>query len=177
VTKVLSYVSIFFLWINPQATAYAQSQNMGSSNICGTLVIGDHSIIECNVNTWPLSIEKKGELAQLCQDQNFGAIPPILFMSKRNYNVGEIISIKYSGACPNQTEFLIVPEKTRLSPTRNGGMKGRSVPVPSYAGEIRFIDDRQSRPGMYVIQAYFTDSQRRTFLGGRSLPFQVNSRY
>lgn len=176
-TKVLTYISSILLLINLQATTYAQTQDMGSSNICGAQVIGSQNIIKCYVNTWPLSIDKKGELAELCQDENFGVIPSILFMSKKTYNVGEIIAIKYSGACPNKTEFLIVPEKNRPTSQRNVGMRRRSVPVPSYEGEIRFIDDRQSHPGMYVIQAYFTDSQQRTFLGGRSLPFQVNSRY
>ena len=179
VIKVLIYISSVLLLTNLPASTHAQRQNMGSSNICGTQLRGNQNRVDCKVfiNQWPLSSEEKGNLVELCRADDLGATPPIIFMTKKIYNAGEIISIRYSGACPYKTEFLIVPENNRPTPSRNTGMARRSVPVPNYEGEIRFVNDKQPNPGMYVIHAYLIDSERRVTLGGRSLPFQVRSKF
>jgi hemolysin-activating ACP:hemolysin acyltransferase len=57
-------------------------------------------------------------------------------------------------------------------------MWGRSVPASNYEGEIKFTNDKQSKPGKYVIQAYFNDDQQRqSYIAGRSLPFEVIDRF
>lgn len=176
-TKALTYISSMLVLFSLPVPIHAQQQGMGSSIICGTQIIGSGSTVTCNVNTWPLSSEKQGQLAELCQEENFGIIPPVLFMSKKTYNVGEIISIRYSGACPNKTQFLIVPQEARTGSIITVAMDRRFVSVPDYKGVIRFMNDRQSRPGMYVIRAYFVDGKGRRDLAAISLPFEVRSRF
>lgn len=176
--RALACISSVLLLNNLPPSVYAQqiNQGMGSFNICGTQVIGNNSIITCNVNTWPLSNERKNDLVELCRRENFGRIPSILFMTKKAYNVGEIISIKYSGACPNKTEFLITPQSTNPDNGRNAGMMRRSEPVSDYEAEMEF-DDRPLRPGKYVIHAYFADrSRRQSYIAGISLPFEILKR-
>lgn len=157
--------------------AEVPSQSMGSSNICGSQVIGNNNSVICNVSNWPLNSKQQEKLSFLCQDENFYPIPPVLVNTKKTYGVGEIISIGYSGACPNKTEFLIVPANQKPIAGRNTGERRRSVLVSDYKGEIRFKKYKPSNPGTYVVNSYFTDEQGTVFLAGRSFPFEVISKF
>jgi hypothetical protein len=180
-TNALNFSSsvLFLIGVGIQTISLAEvpSQSMGSSNICGSQVIGNKNSIICNVNNWPLSSKQQEKLSFLCQDENFYPIPPVLVNTKKTYGVGEIISIGYSGACPNKTEFLIVPANQKPVAGRNTGERRRSVLVSDYKGEIRFKKDKQSNPGMYAVNSYFTDEQGKVFLAGRSFPFEVISKF
>lgn len=180
-TNVLKFSSsvLFLIGFGIQTISLAEvpSQSIGSSNICGSQTIGNNNIFICNVYNWPLSSKQQDKLSHLCQDEDFYNIPPVLVKTKKTYGVGEIIRIEYSGACPNKTEFLIVPANQKPVAGRNTGQRRRSVLVSDYKGEIRFKKDKQSNPGMYVINSYFTDEQGNVFLAGRSFPFEVISKF
>lgn len=150
----------------------SQCVNKGVVYNCGNQATGN---VTCNNFPNTFFPEKANQdLKDLCSEENFGAIKNgVIIYTRKAYNVGEIIDIKYSDACPYKTEFLIVRANAPYTSRRNTIMRRRSLKVPSYNGEIRFPEDRISSPGTYAIQAYYTDNQRKTFLAGRSFPFEV----
>lgn len=146
-------------------------KNTGIIYNCGNQAVGP---VTCIYDRFHLDKEKSKKIGELCSIENFGAIEKgVEFKTRKTYNVGEIINIEYTNACPYKTDFLIVNANSPYSPRRNSGMREKSVKVPDFNGEMRFTEDKKSKPGKYAIQAYYIDSQRKIFLGGRSLPFEV----
>ncbi len=175
--KALTISSTLFL-TSLLTPIYAQNNNqtIGSDNICGTQILGNGNYVICNVNNWPLNKEKKSTLVENCRRENFGVIPNILFNTKKTYNVGEIISIEYAGACPGKTDFFIVQDNANRDCRRNMGMRQRSERVQSYEGALEFSKHKIGNAGKYVIHACFL-GEGSDYIAGVSLPFEVLSRF
>ncbi len=166
--------TLFFTSLLTPIYAQNNNQTIGSDNICGTQILGNGNYVICNVNNWPLNEEKKSTLVENCRRENFGVIPSILFNTKKTYNVGEIISIEYAGACPGKTVFFIVPESTNRECRLDTGMKRRSEIAQNYEGSLEFSKHKikEGQDGKYVIHACFFD-KGGNYLAGVSLPFEV----
>ena len=164
----------------PSPSSVAQTAIQEGSQ-CGGQITGGNGntvIIDCDPTNFSVDSEKKTELSILCDEENFGIIPPVFFETKDTYNVGEIISARYSGTCPNKTKLVVVrasyPDRSVLN---NHHIYGTVAPVRDYEGEIRFDSNRQERPDTFQIMAIFKDRQNKVFSGGRSLPFEVRERF
>lgn len=155
--------------------SFAQDSNIGNNNICGTIIRGYSNTVNCNVfvNSWP-----KNELSQrseLCEQENFGLLPPILFMTKRRYSLGEIIAFRFSGACPQRTRIVLVGANDVVKTTRRYWL--RPIIIHEYQGFVELRNIRPTVPGDYSLVAFFVDSEGREFPAGRSLPFSVYDRF
>jgi hypothetical protein len=154
----------------------AQNQEMGSYNICGTQVRGSGNIVNCNVflGQWPQG--RTDKISELCRQEEYGLLPPVLFMTKTNYALGEIVRFQYSGACPQNTRFILLDANKDLDVVLRRSLTG-SVLASQFRGSAEMREDKPEQVGSYTIAAVFIDEQRRRFIAGRSLPFNVYSRY
>jgi hypothetical protein len=152
----------------------AQDSRIDNNTICGTIIRGYSNTVNCSVfiNTWP-----KNELSQrseLCEQENFGLLPPILFMTKKRYSLGEIIAFRFSGACPQRTRIGLI-DANRVTKTLDRGLG--AVLIHEYQGYVDLRNNRPTAPGDYSLVAFFVDSAGRAFPAGRSLPFSVYERF